>query len=96
MARQLLGPRALLAGRSRIARDIRVGSKCEELNVSKTSPLCLTERTLHEKCRHFADGPKHEVAAIGIGGSLAAPRTGSREAVARLPLPQNVACGFGE
>jgi hypothetical protein len=31
---------------------------------------------------------------IGIGGSLAAPPTGSREAVARLPLPQNVACGF--
>jgi hypothetical protein len=25
---------------------------------------------------------------IGIGGSLAAPPTGSREAVARLPFPQ--------
>jgi CoA:oxalate CoA-transferase len=34
------------------------------------------------------------LAMIGIGGSLAAPPTGSREAVARLPLPQNVACGF--
>jgi hypothetical protein len=32
--------------------------------------------------------------SIGIGGSLSAPPTGSPEAVARLRLPQNVACGF--
>ena len=44
--------------------------------------------------RREQERPKHKVAAIGIGGSLAAPPTGSREAVARLPLPQNVACGF--
>jgi len=31
---------------------------------------------------------------IGIGGSLAAPPTGSPEAVARPRFPQNVACGF--
>ena len=34
------------------------------------------------------------VSVIGIGEGLTALATGSPEAVARLRLPQNVACGF--
>ena len=60
--------------------------------MSVCPPIGEQKRT----CRWVRAGPLHKVAAIGIGGSLAAPPTGSREAVARLPLPQNVACGFGE
>ena len=34
-------------------RDFRCGSKCEELNVSKSSPLCLTEQTSMRRDANF-------------------------------------------
>ena len=60
--------------------------------MSTTDPLNPEELTRGKTLDEFCVGPTHEVAAIG--GSLAAPPTASPEAVGRLRLPQNVACGF--
>jgi hypothetical protein len=52
--------------------------------MSTTGPLNPEELTRGKTLDEFCVGPTHEVAAIGIGGSLAAPPTGSPEAVGRL------------
>jgi len=33
------------------------GSKCEELYVSKTRPLCTTEQNLDQAASYYAEGP---------------------------------------
>lgn len=45
-----------LNARPVVALDVRSGSKCEELNESKSS-RSATERTSMRRPRHFADGP---------------------------------------
>src|SRR2546427_11678672 len=59
------------------------------------SPLALSQRCL------FIAAPKADIAqarvdvgACRVGPGNFTPSTGSPEAVARLRLPQNVACGF--
>lgn len=39
------------------------GSKCEELNLSKSCPPCLNA-DLVERCCHFAEGPQADSLAV--------------------------------
>src|SRR5215470_16731260 len=40
-----------------VVNDVSFGSKCEELSLSKSRPLCPAKRTLLRASHHFADGP---------------------------------------